>query len=289
MAKKVVITNVYNNTALPNRGFKIGHGQSFFIETPEMNILFETGLKGKDLLHNMTLLGLDWNSISYLVLSHGHYDHTYGLPELLRNWNTSQKLTVIVHPAAFEPKGAYRRFFGLQIRVPIGFPRISKKLQEKLEFKFIKEPYSINSYISVSGEIPRKERDGTSDRLLHKKEGKWVKDPLVDDMALIIRAKEGLVVICGCCHSGVINTLRHVRNIYPDQTIHALIGGTHMINFYNNDLKHVGDVLEKEFDLPTLYLNHCTGNHAIAYLIERFDLENVKYCHVGTRIEFALE
>ena len=68
-------------------------------------------------------------------------------------------------------------------------------------------------------------------------------------MALIIRAKEGLVVICGCCHSGVINTLRHVRNIYPDQTIHALIGGTHMINFYNNDLKHVGDVLEKEFGI----------------------------------------
>lgn len=288
MSDKVIITNVYNNTALPNRGFKTGHGQAFFIETPEMNLLFDTGLNGKDLLQNMKLMGLDWNSIQYLVFSHGHYDHTWGLPELLKKWTNERKLTVIAHPAILEPKGAYRRVFGIKLRFSIGFPKLPDKLRNKLEFKLTDEPYFINSYLSVTGEIPRKERDGTSDRLLHKANGKWMRDPLKDDMALIVHTKEGLVVICGCCHSGVLNTLYHVKKLYPEKPIKTLIGGTHMINFYDEDLKHVADVVEKEFGLPMLYLNHCTGNHAIAYLIERFDLETVKYCHVGTQIEFEV-
>ncbi|MHA1304513.1 MAG: MBL fold metallo-hydrolase [Candidatus Heimdallarchaeaceae archaeon] len=279
----IVIKNVYNNTKLP--GYKSGHGQSFYIEANGKKFLFDIGTVGKDVLSNMHILGIDPNEIDLLVLSHGHYDHTSGLPEFLKK--REKPLTIIAHPNVLENKKALFKKWIIRKKIYIGFPKLKEKEKEKVEFKFVKELYQISENIYVSGEIThRPERDGTNERLLHKDGRNWVRDPLIDDQSLIIEIKEGLIIICGCCHAGLLNTLAHVSTHFPEKNIHAILGGTHMLVFHQTDLERVADVLEERYNKPLLYLNHCTGNYAIDYLKERFGDEIVKSCHVGTILEF---
>ena len=252
--------------------------------------MFDVGLNGRDLLHNMARLNINPGEIEWLVLSHGHYDHTYGLKEFLKVLSGDKKIKVILHPGALEPKKAKIKLLNLlTIKVSIGFPKLAKTLARRMELITTKEPYFITPWLCTTGEISkRSEKDGTAERMVHKVDGKWVKDPLLDDQSLVIHTDNGLVVVCGCCHAGVLNTLSHVKNLFPERTIHAVVGGTHMLNFFDEALKHVGDVLEDKYNTPYLYLNHCTGQHVIDYFKERFGADKVKLCFVGTEIKFKL-
>ena len=101
---KVIIKNIYNNTALVCENLKTGHGQSLYIESEEHKILYDVGFKGKDFIHNMKLLGINPNEIDFLILSHGHFDHTFGLKAFLKARTEKEKITVIAHHDAVEEK-----------------------------------------------------------------------------------------------------------------------------------------------------------------------------------------
>lgn len=109
---------------------------------------------------------------------------------------------------------------------------------------------------------------------------------MLDDLSLVLKTKKGLVLICGCCHAGLLNVLNLVSINHKDEKIHAILGGTHMIAFTRNEVIHVEDILESRYGKPQLYLNHCTGNHIIDQLKARFGENIVKPCHVGTQLSF---
>jgi 7,8-dihydropterin-6-yl-methyl-4-(beta-D-ribofuranosyl)aminobenzene 5'-phosphate synthase len=280
----VKITNIYNNEVLPGKDLKSGHGECFHVAIGDKQILLDTGWKGGKLLHNMNRLGVDANYIDKLVLSHGHRDHTGGLKSFLKARTTQKPLHIIAHPSAMEPKSAKIFVF----HISLGFPKLSRELTKKAEFHLIKDSLKVVPNLATTGEIPiaeRLEKPGIVTGAFHKVNGRREWDPVIDDLSMILKTREGLVLVTGCCHAGLLNTCARATRLSNDRII-AVLGGTHMLEYSQEDVDHVGDVLEKVYGTPKLYLNHCTGKEAIGRLRGRFGSEVVHDCHVGTEVVF---
>jgi 7,8-dihydropterin-6-yl-methyl-4-(beta-D-ribofuranosyl)aminobenzene 5'-phosphate synthase len=142
----------------------------------------------------------------------------------------------------------------------------------------------------TSGEIPAAERPeklGVASQAFHKVDGHREWDPVIDDLSLILQAKEGLVIVNGCCHAGLLNTCARATKLFSKK-IKAIIGGTHMVEYSTEDVKHVGDDLENMYGTPELYLNHCTGKEAIEQLRTRFGSAIVHDCFAGSELTFEI-
>ena len=111
------------------------------------------------------------------------------------------------------------------------------------------------------GTTERTEPMGSSPHLYIKENDTWHPDPYLDDISLVRKTSQGLIVICGCCHAGILNTLFHVQN-YFDQPIISVIGGLHLLNADEEYLAHVSDVFKKRFAGLSLFVNHCSGDKA---------------------------
>jgi len=281
MKMKVRILNVYNNTALPSKGLKADYGNSFYFEIGEKRILFDTGRRGNILLNNMKALGISPDEIGTIVFSHGHSDHTGGLPTFLSARTEGKAIEVIMHPTALEPK----QFLYLY---PIGFPKLSEKQKQGIKFSFVKEPFEVTPGLTTTGEITdRPEKDSTAWYMTHKVNRRRKRDPLSDDLSLVLDTKKGLVIVTGCCHAGLLNTCVHVSKLF-NKEIRAILGGTHLMTFKRKEIGHIGDVLEKTYNMPQLYLNHCTGKKAILQLKDRFGPEIVHDFWVGSEMTYEI-
>jgi len=168
-----------------------------------------------------------------------------------------------------------------------GFPRIPKSKKEKLVFELTNEPYEISPFLVTTGEISeRKEIDSAIKFLKRKEDKKYVEDSILDDLSLILNTKEGIAVICGCGHAGVLNICARAKEIFPDKDIKTIIGGTHLVALNENELNIVASKLETEYNKPELYFSHCTGKKAIQYLTKRFGKEIVHSFRVGDVLTF---
>ena len=281
------ITNIYGNTALTDKGYKADYGNAFIIESKDKIVLFDTGWKGDILLHNLKNAGVDPDSIDTLVFSHGHFDHTRGLEEFLKNRTSNKPLKIFLHPDALKEKnakfiGKFILFLKLKERFGnIGFTDIPDNLKEKVSFEFISDPQEIIPGLFSLGEITeRNEKDATL-FMLQKQNGKWIKDKVMDDLSLVCDTDNGLVLICGCCHAGLLNTLNKVEKTWPDKKIDAVIGGTHMMICKKNDLEYISGVLSDKYKTPKLYLNHCSGDNTISFFDQKFGKDISKPMHVG--------
>ena len=291
---KVEILNLYSNEKEGGSALKSDHGQSFLISMGDEHIIFDLGQKSHILLHNMAELQISPDSITKLVLSHGHIDHTGGLPDFLEKRIKKEKLPLFAHPN-FQEKKIVKLAF---IKKPLGCPDLTKEQKEKLDFQLSKQPQQIAQFLKTTGEISeRTEKDGVEPNAMHFENGKLVVDPILDDISLILSTKEGEVIIAGCAHSGILNICQYVKKT-TKRKIKAIIGGTHMVRYTEKEVKHVADQFENVYDYPDLYLNHCTDKlpipfvkktKAIAILKERFGKEKVKNCYVGTKITFECE
>ena len=261
------VTIVYENHSGFKKGLLGGHGFSALVEHGGIRVLVDTGTDGKVLLNNMKALGIEPDSIDCLFITHGHYDHTGGLKALLEA--RSRPLKVIAHPGIFQRRIALR-----PRRREIGIPFTREELEE-LGAKFIlkAEPFEFAKAFISSGEIERL----TWDRAVgHFPDG--TKDPVRDDMALILDLGDSTVVITGCGHSGVINIVRHAEKV-SGKPVEALIGGLHLVGVKEELLK---DVIKNV--KARLYAGHCTGLESFAYLRCRLG-ERVEPIHVGKTIE----
>lgn len=288
---KVEVLNVYSNE--PDKGsvLKGDHGQSFLISAGNEKILFDTGAKGKILLHNMGELRISTDDINKLILSHGHYDHTGGLPGFLDKRNPEVKLLVYAHPLVREKKICK---IG-PIRKKLGFPDLTAEQENKLEFFLSKTPQQITNCIKTTGEISeRNEVDGVEPMAKHLEDGKLVVDPVLDDLSLVLSTREGEVIIAGCAHSGILNICETVKKSSGRKII-AIIGGTHMVSYTREEVLHVSEVLKNKYDYPDLYLNHCTDKLPIPFvkktpafniIREDFGKDKVKKCYIGTKLTF---
>lgn len=287
---KVEVLNVYSNETEKGSKLKGDHGQSFLISTPDEKILFDTGAKGKILMHNMKVLEIDPDEIDKVVFSHGHFDHTGGFPSFLDN-RTKPGLKVYAHPLVQEKKTGKMG----PIKMDLGFPKLTNEQKAKIEFIFSKDPVEIATCIKTTGEISeRPEIDGTEPKAMHNENGKLVVDPVLDDLSLVVDTKDGLAIIAGCAHSGILNILNYVRKAY-NKNISTIVGGTHMVSYSEEDVLYVSDVLKNDYKVPDLYLNHCTDKLPIPFAkkTKAFDIIKnyyvnglVEKCWVGTKLVF---
>jgi 7,8-dihydropterin-6-yl-methyl-4-(beta-D-ribofuranosyl)aminobenzene 5'-phosphate synthase len=271
------ITTLSENTA-GQGGLIAEWGLSFLVETEPINILFDTG-QGFSASHNATQMGIDLKLVDKIVLSHGHFDHTGGLKQVLLDMG--REIEVIAHPDIWSAK--FNRPEGEEARY-IGIPFHRQTLESLgARFNLSRQPVRITDNIMITGEIPMVTEYETIEPRLQVKEGKRFKpDKLLDDQALIITTGAGLVVILGCAHRGVINTLYHAQKLTGVKAIYAVYGGSHLINATQERVWLTIAAL-KELGVQQLGLGHCTGLAASAIMAMEFG-ERFLFNVAGTRL-----
>jgi len=250
-----------------------------FDETDEARVLLDTG-KAISAIYNADTLGIDLSNIDAIVLSYGHYDHTGGLRDILRRMR--KEVEVIAHPDIWQTKYARRegepdRYIGVPFR------------QNELEslgagFHLTTQPVNITSTIMTTGEIPMVTAFEEVDPALFIKEGlAWHPDKVRDNQALIVKTEQGLVIILGCAHRGMINTLYHAWQLTGMERIHTVVGGSHLINASEERLWQTIAAL-RELGVQRLGLCHCTDLPAASVLAQEFG-GNFFFNRAGTIVE----
>lgn len=146
------------------------------------------------------------------------------------------------------------------------------------------EPVEILPGVWHTGEIiERLEPEGRSLQHFVPQGDGWQSDLYCDDISLVLETREGLIVVCGCCHAGLLNTLAHVRHMFQSRIV-AVLGGTHLESSEGSALHHVVDML-REYGPLQLYPNHCSGERAYVALSTAFG-ERVQPCPAGTTLTF---
>ena len=273
---EIRITTLSENTA--NHGFLAEWGLSILVEVDGARILVDTG-PGFSAVYNAQLMGIDLSTINWIVCSHGHGDHTGGLREVLRRRGDVE---VIAHPDMWAAKYVRRDGEIKERYCGMSFSR------EELEscgarFNLTREPVHITEHVMTTGEIPMVSGYEEIESNLFVEEDSILRpDPMADDLALVINADFGLVVILGCAHRGMINTLRHAQNLTGKEPVYAVIGGTHLFRASEERLeKTMADL--KEIGIQKLGVSHCTGFRASARLAQEFE-DMFFLNNAGTRI-----
>ncbi len=264
------------NTA-GGRGLLAEHGLSFWIELGGKRILFDTG-QGKVLTGNARRLGVRPEQVDAIALSHGHYDHTGGLGDALR---LARRVTVYMNPAAFEAK--YARNSNGSAR-DVGMPNLDQQMvRDMAELILVEGPTEVADGCCLTGRIPRNNDFEDTGGAFFKDQTCTEPDQILDDQAAFIETPAGTVVILGCAHAGVINTLMHIQSLTNGRPIHTVIGGMHLLNASAERMdKTVAEL--RRLDVKRLLPCHCTGFAAMARLWNEFP-GRCATCPVGTAVE----
>ncbi|MDY6951071.1 MAG: MBL fold metallo-hydrolase [Thermodesulfobacteriota bacterium] len=263
------ITVLCENTAGKAMGLTGEHGFSALIERGEEKILFDTG-QGMSLPGNAKVLGVDLADVKTVVLSHGHYDHTGGLPAVL---HPRRGVTVIAHPDVFTRKYAELKTSEGKAHIFIGIKYSRDYLEGGLgaRFKLIQRFSEIAPGVFFSGEVPRETAFEYPDNRLKVAQGdKMGDDPLLDDASLLIETDRGPVILLGCAHAGVVNVMNHFSSCSGHKGFHAVIGGTHL--GYVNSAEQLEKSMDAfdDYQVGLVAVSHCTGQHAAAACYNRF-------------------
>jgi 7,8-dihydropterin-6-yl-methyl-4-(beta-D-ribofuranosyl)aminobenzene 5'-phosphate synthase len=250
------------------------HGLSLLVTVSEgtrrHTILLDTGYSAVGVPHNIEHLGLDLKGVEAVVLSHGHMDHLGSLNVLLEKMPTP--MPVLVHPYAFTSPRYVTRKDGGKDRFPNMLDR--REIEERGgQIVETAGPTQIcEDLIMVSGEVERTTsfEKGMPHAVVEKK-GKLEKDPILDDQALFVRLKgRGLVVIGGCSHAGIVNTVLYGKKMTGAQAVHAILGGFHLSGPLFEPI--IGDTIDalKAMEPKVVVPMHCTGWNAIQRFHEAF-------------------
>ncbi|MCM0081046.1 MBL fold metallo-hydrolase [Geomonas sp. Red32] len=275
MSRRIRI--VCDNTAGALAGTLGEHGFAAHIEADGSSILFDTG-GGHTLLHNAQRMNLDLRAVGEVVLSHGHYDHAGGLWPLLQSTGGKR---VLAHPKVFTRRYSLRE--GVCRSVGIPYP------EEFLagmgaSFSYSEDFREITPGIYLTGEVPRVTPFEEGDRGLFCDEEGCHPDPVPDDQSLVVKTGKGLLLLLGCCHAGVINTVEHARQKSGEERVYAVIGGCHLSFCSQPQIDETVRTL-KRYGVKKICAGHCTGFEASARLSREFPA-SFRPAQVGYTIEW---
>ena len=272
------ITVLSENT-VAGVGLLAEHGLAFWIAYDDKKILFDTG-QGLVLRHNAQRMGVPLEQTSAVVLSHGHYDHTGGLPEVL---SLAGDIPVILHEAALSPRYTANR---TERAREIGMPReTADALRRKANLVYSNRVTEVCPGVYATGPIPRQQAFEESDGKFFLDEACQRPDPFTDDQALFFDTPHGIVVLLGCAHAGAINTLSYVQTLTGAQPFHAVLGGMHLASAGPERRNRTVDAL-CTFQLRRVFPGHCTGFPAMAQLCSVF-AGQCGTCPVGSVFSFT--
>ncbi len=257
---------VNDNTAKFSSEFYAEHGLSILIENGDSKVLFDTGRSSEVLKHNMEQLN-GFKNLKHVVLSHGHEDHTGGLSQVLNNSSPN----IYLHKTAILPKYIMRNdnmeFIGISKISYVDTEDKEKKLQPKL--KLISKTIEIEPNIFIFAEISFfNDFEELDPSFFIEKNDNFLHDNFEDELVLVIKTQEGLVILSGCGHKGIVNTVSSVAK-YFNENVYAVIGGTHLITANEDRIDSTITELEK-FDPKYLIFGHCTGFDALCKFKNRF-------------------
>jgi 7,8-dihydropterin-6-yl-methyl-4-(beta-D-ribofuranosyl)aminobenzene 5'-phosphate synthase len=278
MSESVSITMVLEN-AVYQRGLRAEHGLSFHIQLGQRQVLFDTG-QSDLLLHNARLLGVDLRSLDAIVLSHGHYDHSGGLKAA---WSLSPSCGLYLHPAATAAKysvsaNGEARNIGMTYEA-------GEVISTSAGTVWTRGLTEVVPGLFATGEIPRETGFEDVGGRFFLDTACQQPDPLVDDQALFFDSRDGLVVLLGCAHAGVVNTLLHIERLTGAKRFHAVLGGMHLLTASPERIQKTIEVLEG-CNIHLLVPMHCTGWAATVTLRNHFG-DRCARGGVGTRYVFT--
>lgn len=249
------ITVLVENTAClgSGRGIWAEHGLSYWIDTGVSRILFDTGASGTVLEHNAGMMGIAVQKADAIVLSHGHIDHVGGLETILR---MAPNVPLYMHPYATNAK--FTGVPGKAHRSDTLYFTSSKFREKGRKITESREPLEIAKGIWMTGEIPRVNDYENTGGPFCTDEGCTQPDPLLDDQALFIPTDKGTIVVTGCAHAGLINTLDYVKNLTDGEPIRFVIGGTHLESASKERMERTFADL-KRLGVTEIHPCHCTG------------------------------
>ena len=255
-------------------------GLSFLIKTDQHQILFDTG-GGQILLGNARALDVNLSQIEAIVISHEHQDHTGGLEKALV---TCGPVDLFVHPAGFETRYWKEGSLAVAHQLPFSRPQLSRRIRKLIETK---EPTAICTGVMVTGQIPRvSDFEDTGVREYAFLDSSLnTPDPILDDQAVFFQVPEGAVILLGCGHAGLVNTMRYVAELLGRDRIYAVIGGTHLIGASPMRIQKTIEALKKH-DVQKIMLSHCTGVQSYAALAGALP-GRCSWPASGTQIQFG--
>jgi len=283
------------------------HGFAALVELKEagVRILWDAGISTTALLENARLMKIDLTTVDLIALSHGHGDHYAAMTDVLRaiarrpeprewppdasmekmrEWGRGRKVPLIAHPAAFRERwgiGKDGRKYG---------PHVAPREEWEVagaEIVPSEGPYRLGPGCWTTGAVPRRsfEQAGTPPSRAYREGDEFVRDRLDDDQAITINVRDkGLVVLSGCAHSGIVNTVQYAREISGVDKVYAILGGFHLAPAKDEEIERTIEEIIKlrpKMVVPT----HCTGFKAITRFSNRMPDEFVQGV-VGTKYLF---
>ncbi len=255
------ITVLVENSS--THGLAVEHGLSFLIETGGHRILFDTG-QSAAFLQNAAGMGLPLDTVDTVILSHAHYDHANGLPNL---FGLVPSPDIYIGPDFFLPKYA-RESGDLDYKGPnfTNHDLVEAGWSVHTVGDSPHPLYGDGSGLWLCTDFPRVDPLETiPDRFVRRDpDGSIIPDPFTDEIMLVAETSKGLLLVAGCSHPGIVNMIESVRTTF-DQPIYGVIGGTHLKDASDDRISHVGFYL-KELGLSLLGIAHCSGDRTLEFV-----------------------
>lgn len=249
-------------------------------------ILFDTGSSTPAIRHNLEVMEENLFSVDVIVLSHGHSDHVGGLPEVLSI--SEKKIPVICHPNALKPKYLTEPD-GTRYNAGIQDYFTRTQLETATAVIESSEPFRLCDGIVTTGEVPRtndfEKLTGNLTKITTEMNGNEVFDELIDDISIVFQmADDSIVILAGCCHSGIVNTTQHAMKLAATSSVKAIVGGLHLHDASQYRLEKTVDFLSG-VSFSTIAPCHCTGLRGRAALMRAFEAQ-FKDIGVGSLLTF---